>query len=237
MVMMMKAWRLDRLGGELRLEHVPMPEVRPGSILVRVEASTLMSYMKPYVEGKLPPYHAPEGGFTPGGNCVGVIEAVGRDVWQLAPGRRVLLSSLARSSENVPDAAQILIGVTSFGPDSERLQADWPDGSLAEYILLPASSVVPADGFEAMDAARLAAVRDRLPGSIVLLLLVSSIVTSLLIGREQGLSDGHEIVGTLCFILLVSLAVYVTLDLNQPNRGLIVVSQEPLERLVSSMTK
>lgn len=154
----MKAWRLDRLGGDLHFENVPMPEVRPGSILVRVEASTLMSYMKPYVEGRLPPYRVPDGGFTPGGNCVGVIEAVGQDVWQLAPGRRVLLSSLFQSSENVPDPAQILIGVTSFGPDSEKVQADWPDGTLAEYVLLPASSVVLADGFEDMDATRLAAV-------------------------------------------------------------------------------
>ena len=156
--MTMKAWRLDRLGGDLRLENVPMPEVRPGSILVRVEASTLMSYMKPYVEGRLPPYHAPSGGFTPGGNCVGTIETAGKDVWQLAPGQRVLVSSLFRSSENVADPAQILIGVTSFGPDSEKVQADWLDGTLAEYVLLPASSVVPADGFEDMEATQLAAV-------------------------------------------------------------------------------
>ncbi|MGB8901874.1 MAG: hypothetical protein WCC90_22675 [Methylocella sp.] len=54
----MKAWRLDRLGGELRFESVPMPEIRPGSILVRVEASTLMSYIKSYVEGRLPSDHA-----------------------------------------------------------------------------------------------------------------------------------------------------------------------------------
>jgi alcohol dehydrogenase len=106
----------------------------------------------------LPPYHAPSGGFTPGGNCVGTIEAAGKDVWQLAPGQRVLVSSLFRSSENVADPAQILIGVTSFGPDSEKVQADWPDGTLAEYVLLPASSVVPADGFEDMEATQLAAV-------------------------------------------------------------------------------
>lgn len=155
--MTMKAWRLDRLGGDLRFENVPIPEVRPGSILVRVEASTLMSYMKSYVEGRLLPYHAPVGGFTPGGNCVGTIRAVGKDVWQLAPGRRVLLSSLFRSAENVPDPAQILIGLTSFGPDSEKVQADWPDGTLAEYALFPASAVFPADGFE-IDATQLAVV-------------------------------------------------------------------------------
>ncbi len=36
-------------------------------------------------------------------------------------------------------------------------------------------------------------------------------------------------------LVLVSLVIYVTLDLNQPRRGLIVVSQEPVERLIESM--
>jgi hypothetical protein len=67
--------------------------------------------------------------------------------------------------------------------------------------------------------ARLAAIRDRLPVSIVLLLLVSSIVTTTLIAREQGFSASTEIVGTSCFIVLVCLAIYVTLDLNQPERS------------------
>jgi len=87
----MRAWRLNHLGGELRLEETPVPVARPGSVLVKVEASMLMSYMKPFVEGRLPTYHAPAGGFTPGGNCVGVIDSVGKDVWQLAPGQRVVL--------------------------------------------------------------------------------------------------------------------------------------------------
>jgi hypothetical protein len=86
-------------------------------------------------------------------------------------------------------------------------------------------------------AARLAAIRDRLPASIVVLLLLSSIVTTILISREQGFSASIEIAGILCFILLVCSAIYVTLDLNQPERGIIVVSQEPLERLLSSMPK
>jgi alcohol dehydrogenase len=155
--MTMKAWRLTRLGGELTLEDVPVPLVRPGSILVKVEAAALMSYMRRYVEGRLPSYHAPDGKFTPGGNCVGTIAAVGPDVWQLKAGQRVLLSSFFRSAENVPDPAQILIGITSFGPDSERLQTDWADGSLAEYTLLPASAVVPADGLEASEPTQVVA--------------------------------------------------------------------------------
>ncbi|MBV8361079.1 MAG: hypothetical protein JO189_24550 [Deltaproteobacteria bacterium] len=83
--------------------------------------------------------------------------------------------------------------------------------------------------------ARLAAIRDRLPGSVVALLFVAAIVTATLIGRNQGFSGGFDPGGTLCFVLIVSLAVYVTLDLNLPERGFIRVSQEPIERLISSM--
>ncbi len=86
-------------------------------------------------------------------------------------------------------------------------------------------------------ASRLAAYRDRLPPGILFLLFACSIVTVLLIGREQGAANNTEIVGTLCFIFLVSVAVYVTLDLNQPEGGLIRVSQEPIERLLSSIPK
>jgi hypothetical protein len=39
--------------------------------------------------------------------------------------------------------------------------------------------------------------------------------------------------GTICFILLVSIAVYVTLDLNRSESGRIRVSQEPIEQLFS----
>jgi hypothetical protein len=84
-------------------------------------------------------------------------------------------------------------------------------------------------------ASRLAAYRDRLPASIMILLSACAIVTALLIGREQGVEGSTDIAGTVCFILLVSLAVYVTLDLNRPESGLIRVRQEPIERLLSSM--
>ena len=39
------------------------------------------------------------------------------------------------------------------------------------------------------------------------------------------------------FVIIVSLTVFVTLDLNHPDEGLIQVSQEPMQRLLSSMAK
>ncbi|HKN00974.1 MAG TPA: hypothetical protein VJX23_10700 [Candidatus Binataceae bacterium] len=86
-------------------------------------------------------------------------------------------------------------------------------------------------------AARLAAIRDRLPTSIVLLLLLSAVVSAMLVGRDQGATNESDIAGTVCFIILVSFAIFVTLDLNQPDRGLITVSQEPIQRLLSTMAE
>jgi hypothetical protein len=87
------------------------------------------------------------------------------------------------------------------------------------------------------NASRLDAVRDRLPPVIALLLFAAAIISTLLIGREQGVAGEADVVGTVCFIALVALAVFVTWDLNQPSRGLILTSQEPFERLLSSMAK
>jgi len=84
-------------------------------------------------------------------------------------------------------------------------------------------------------ASRLAAYDEILPWSIVLLLLLSSIVPSFLIGMKQGETHKLHHSGTLSFIVLVSLVIFVTLDLNQPRRGLIRVNREPLERLSKSL--
>ena len=152
----MKAWRLERLGGALTFEDIPAPTVRAGTVLVRIEASPLLSYLKKYVEGKLPFYSPPPGAFTPGTNGVGVIEEVGRDVWHLKPGQRVVFSPHLVAGENVDEPAQMLIGLTAFGAGSAAIQADWRDGALAEYALAPVATLTPLDGLEAIDAAQLA---------------------------------------------------------------------------------
>jgi hypothetical protein len=86
-------------------------------------------------------------------------------------------------------------------------------------------------------ASRLAAHRERLPWSIVLLLFLGAVIPAFLMGQQQAASARPHLKGTLCFIVMVSLVTYVTLDLNQPGRGVINVSQEPFERLLQSMEK
>jgi hypothetical protein len=68
-------------------------------------------------------------------------------------------------------------------------------------------------------AARLAAIRDRLPASIVMLLFLSAVVAAMLVGRNQGAEDQSDIAGTVCFVIIVSFAIFVTLDLNQADRA------------------
>ncbi|QBQ98885.1 zinc-binding dehydrogenase [Paraburkholderia pallida] len=152
----MKAWQLTRLGGELKLVDLPTPEPRPGSVVVRMQTSAVMSYMRQYVAGELPVYHAPDRPFIPGGNGVGIVHSVGKDVWHMKPGQRVVISSHFVSSENVSNPAQILIGVTASGAAGHAMQSDWPDGTLAEYALLPASTLTPADADADFDATQLA---------------------------------------------------------------------------------
>jgi alcohol dehydrogenase len=152
----MKAWKIERLGGKLSFVDAPVPEVRPGGVLIRVEAQSLMSYLKPYVEGRLKAYRAPED-FVPGGNALGVIEAVGADVWHLKKGQRVVASSHLVARENVQEPGQILIGVTSPDGIGDELQQSWKNGTLAEFALFPAQTVTPIEGLDSYDAVHLTA--------------------------------------------------------------------------------
>ena len=84
-------------------------------------------------------------------------------------------------------------------------------------------------------AARLAADRDRLPGSVVYLVFLAAVLSMAVVGRLQGTAQAWRPVSTIGFAVLVSLVVWVTLDLNQPERGWIKVSLEPLQRLLTGM--
>jgi hypothetical protein len=70
----------------------------------------------------------------------------------------------------------------------------------------------------------------------MLLLAVAACLTSALVGREQATDKRPSLAGTAAFIIIVSLTVCVTIDLNHPTRGVIRTSQEPMERLLVSMT-
>jgi hypothetical protein len=123
---------------------------------------------------------------------------------------------------------------------SDQIQAQMNDlvaGAVKNGTPLGAALINAFDGMADRGDARLAANRDRLPTSVVLLLISAALVATLLVGVEEGTSGGRHMLGAAGFIFLVSFTVYVTLDLNQPEQGRITVSQEPIERLFLSMPK
>jgi hypothetical protein len=81
----------------------------------------------------------------------------------------------------------------------------------------------------------MAAGRDRLLVSVVLLLFPASLVAMVLTERHPGVSASPRFWLAFGFTALVCMVVWVTLDLNQPQRGLLTVSQEPLQRLLTGM--
>lgn len=83
------------------------------------------------------------------------------------------------------------------------------------------------NGLTSSHAAWLMASREHLPGSIVILLLTASMLGVVILARN----DAPRSLAVLAFIALVSFLVFVILDLNQPRRGLITVSREPMQRL------
>jgi alcohol dehydrogenase len=159
----MRAWRLYAAGGRLELDELPVPQPKPGGVLVRMQAAPVLSYMRKVIDGSLN-YALPPMPFIPGTNGVGVVEAVGAGVYHVKPGERVLLNPHHVADERVPEPAQVLIGLTAMGSarlpgiahETLALQREWADGVFAEYAHLPAACVTPFTGMASVDSARLA---------------------------------------------------------------------------------
>jgi len=84
-------------------------------------------------------------------------------------------------------------------------------------------------------ASRTADYEERLPWPVQILLLASASAAAFLVGRQQGLAAKKCVAGTISFILLVSLVIFVIKDLSQPRRGWIKVTYDPMVRLVDSL--
>jgi hypothetical protein len=123
--------------------------------------------------------------------------------------------------------------------ESQRLQ-DAMQGLVKEAVDDRTPVVVPLvntlNEVTSSHAARLSAGRERLPPSVVLLLVLVASVAMALNGRHPGIAGRPRIGAAVGFAALVGMVLWVTLDLNQPHRGWITLSQEPLLRLLQGMT-
>lgn len=142
----MKAARVHSFGEPLSLDEVPVPEVRPGSVLVRVEAAFIPPSAGDVAGGQLP-FKMPDPPYTLGIDAVGVVEAVGTGVVTLEPGQRVFTDHWYEQGGSGGTKVGAFLGYFGVGPGSERLTGTWRDGAYADKVLLPWECVtpVPAD--------------------------------------------------------------------------------------------
>lgn len=133
----MKAVWLEAIGVPLEIRDVPDPVVRPGGVVVRVLAVRVPSYTRSVFGGALG-YDLPTP-LIPGPACVGQVEAVGEDVFDIAIDDVVLCNSLLSSGDLTRSPDEILIGWTGTGSErSLSMQKIWRHGSFAQFARYPA---------------------------------------------------------------------------------------------------
>jgi alcohol dehydrogenase len=137
----MRAARLDTPGAVLEVRDVPLPQLRPGGVRVRMEAAQVLPFTHA-VLGGMAPFKLPVP-YTPGSSGIGTVEAVGEGVFGLAVGQRVYLDPYLTSSVPGTDRAPLLIGWFGLDEAAAGPQSVWRDGTFADYAVWPVERVVP----------------------------------------------------------------------------------------------
>jgi len=129
----MKAVRLVKIGQPLEMHDVPVPEVRPQDVLVKVKAAGICHSDAHYRAGISPVRPLP---MTLGHEVSGVVEQVGETVAGLQPGDRVCLHYMVTCGK----CKYCNMGSEQFC-ESGSMIGKYQPGGYAEYICLPARSV------------------------------------------------------------------------------------------------
>lgn len=146
----MKAAVLGQFGDPLEIRSVPVPQIGPDDVLVRVAAAGICGTDLKLLAGRLPGTRLP---LIPGHEIAGRIEAVGSAVTDVSPGDAVAvyfyvgcgMCDYCRRDE------QNLCPQPLGRPGFER------DGGWAEYVAVPRRHVVHVPEGVAMEAAAIAA--------------------------------------------------------------------------------
>ncbi|KAF2113974.1 chaperonin 10-like protein [Lophiotrema nucula] len=119
----------------LELKTTPVPEVVPGSAIVKILACPVISYAKEVYNGtRKYPYPTP---IIPGYSAIGRIAALGPDATSLKIGQLVHIDSTVRSRDDPNDV--FLMGlVEGHTEGAKKLMADvWRNGTWAQYCRAP----------------------------------------------------------------------------------------------------
>lgn len=123
----------------LEVKAVETPEVIPGSAVVEILSTPILSYASKLYSGGLQyPLHPP---MTVGGGAIARVVAVGSDATHLSSGQLVLVDPMIRGRDD--PAKSILLGVHGGLTEgaARLMQGDWRHGSCAEYAHWPLENV------------------------------------------------------------------------------------------------
>lgn len=129
----MKAVRLVKVGRQLEMHDIPIPEVGPQDVLVKIKAAGICHSDAHYRAGVSPVHPLP---MTLGHEVAGVIEKVGETVAGFQPGDRVCLHYMVTCGH----CEYCNMGSEQFCTSGSMIGKYRP-GGYAEYISLPARSV------------------------------------------------------------------------------------------------
>ena len=137
------------------------------------------------------------------------------------------------------------------GIDQQRLRADNEQAAQLQRQLWSIATTTSAQDNRAistslfvqalndtidLQATRLAAFQNRVPETVIWLLLGVAVATVGVVGYNNGLGNRHHTFGALTLIVLITIIIWVIIDLDRPLRGLIQVSQQSIVSLQDFIT-
>lgn len=131
----MKAVQMMAVNQPVQMVDIPIPEIGPNDVLVRVKAAGVCHSDVHYVTGKSPVHPLP---LTLGHEVAGVIEAVGKNVNQRKVGDRVCLHYLLSCGS----CYHCSTGNEQFCVEGSMI-GHFSHGGYAEYIAVPERNAVP----------------------------------------------------------------------------------------------
>ncbi|KAI1357659.1 GroES-like protein [Xylaria arbuscula] len=138
-----RALVLTQIGPEMRIEQRPVPVADPGSVVVRVLESSVLSYQNDIYNGKRRyPLATPIVG---GCSAVGRVAATGPDATVLTQGQLVWVDCVVRGRDD--SEAIYLWGIhEGYNAGSQKLSREiWHDGTFAEFAKVPLENCFALD--------------------------------------------------------------------------------------------
>ncbi len=131
----MKAAVFHGSGKGLKIEDIPVPQIRDDQMLVKVAACGVCHTDLHYIEHGVPTFKKPP--IVLGHEASGIVEKVGAGVTQFKPGQRVLIPAVLTCG-HCPACRQ---GRENICANMQMLGNHF-DGAYAEYVAVPAKDVL-----------------------------------------------------------------------------------------------